>query len=318
MTELLDGNNLGHLLKAGSYLKEGRLVAFPTETVYGLGASIYIPSAIRSIFQTKGRASDNPLIAHISSIQQVQELAVEIPDDFFLLANHFFPGPLTIVLKKHPSISPIVSGGQESIAFRMPNHPIARQLIEIVGEPLVAPSANLSGRPSSTNARHVLDDFHGKIAAVIDGGPSEIGLESTVLSLHNGRPLLLRPGSIRKESLESVLKKTIPILDKKVDPSSPVLSPGLKYRHYAPNAKVLLFYSIQEVLSHCLRTPSKKRLLLSNLPLPSLHYSPLTDSSLYASLRYADHCSCEEVVVFLDPEVLNNIALLNRLERAAE
>ena len=193
------------LQRAADLLKAGHLVAFPTETVYGLGAPIFSPEAIQSIFKVKGRPADNPLIAHVSSVEQVSRIALEIPEAFYRLAEVFFPGPLTVVLKRRPDVPSIVSAGLETIAVRMPSHPIALKLISLVDEPLVAPSANLSGMPSSTQAEHVLDDFDGKIAAVVDGGKTEIGIESTVINLLGETPILLRPGSISKEALEKVL-----------------------------------------------------------------------------------------------------------------
>ena len=188
--------------RAAAFLKNGQLVAFPTETVYGLGAPIFNPAAVASIFQIKGRPADNPLIVHVDALRWAQRICVEIPDSFYHLAEAFFPGPLTVVMKRHEAVPSIVSAGMSSIALRMPSHPIALKLISSVGEPIAAPSANLSGRPSATQASHVLDDFDGTIAAVIDGGKTDLGLESTVVSLLNETPFLMRPGQSPKSSLK--------------------------------------------------------------------------------------------------------------------
>ena len=210
--------------EAVSLLRMGKIIAFPTETVYGLGASIFQPNAISEIFKVKGRPQDNPLIAHVSNLEQVELIAQEIPPTFYDLADRFFPGPLTVVLKKRECVPPIVSAGLQSIALRMPSHRIARKLIESLGEPIVAPSANISGTPSSTRCEHVVEDFKGKIAGVIDGGPAVYGIESTVISLIDDIPVLLRPGAVSLEQLEEVIGKPL-LTPSALDLSTP-LSPG--------------------------------------------------------------------------------------------
>ncbi len=211
------------IARAALLLKEGHLVAFPTETVYGLGAPIFQREAVAQIFVAKGRPADNPLIAHVSCLSQILEIASEIPPFFDQLTRAFFPGPLTLILKRHPQVPAIVSGGLGTIAVRMPDHPLAQALITAVGQPLVAPSANLSGRPSSTEACHVLHDFSGRIAAVIDGGKTEHGMESTVVSLLGEKPILLRPGALSLEEIEAVLGQKI-----LVGNSQAQGSPGMK------------------------------------------------------------------------------------------
>ncbi len=283
-------------------LKKGELVAFPTETVYGLGASIFNPGAIAKIYSAKGRPSDNPLIAHIASLDQVRQIACEIPEDFYRLAEAFFPGPLTVVLKKHPQVPSIVSGGLETIAIRMPNHPIARQLILSVGEPLVAPSANLSGKPSSTTAQHVIDDFEGKIGAVIDGGKTVYGIESTVISLIS-TPCLLRPGAVSKEAIEKVLGKEIRTgaFEEKLS------SPGTRYRHYAPKATLKLFTCKDELDRYLNTSPHAKRLILDEIK----------TADLYAMLRKADDEKYEEIILYCSPAMTQESALMDRLQRAS-
>lgn len=287
---------------AADLLKKGELVAFPTETVYGLGAPIFNSVAIAKIFVAKGRPSDNPLIAHIASLSQVEEIAREIPADFYRLAEAFFPGPLTIVLKKHPQVPSIVSGGLDTIALRMPRHPIAHELILAVGEPLVAPSANLSGKPSSTTAGHVKADFGAKIGMVIDGGKTEVGIESTVISLIE-EPCLLRPGSITAEEIEKVLGK--PLREAKRQEKH--ASPGTRYRHYAPKARVKLFDEMEELKKYQDKFPKTQRMVITFLK----------SSELYALLRRADQEGDEEIIIYCSPAMQQNTALMDRLQKAA-
>jgi L-threonylcarbamoyladenylate synthase len=287
---------------AAEYLQKGELVAFPTETVYGLGAPIFDPDAIAKIYLAKGRPSDNPLIAHISSLDQIYQIARDIPPEFFLLAKAFFPGPLTVVLKKHSSVPSIVSGGLDTIAVRMPSHPIAQQLIEAVGQPIVAPSANLSGKPSSTTAEHVIIDFEDKIQAVIDGGATEYGIESTVISLVS-EPCLLRLGAVPKTEIEAILG--IPLGE--ATHTSLLSSPGTRYRHYAPEARIKLFIHQHEMEEYLQDPPDLRRLINPKITL----------ANLYAVLRQADEEKYEEIVLYCHPEVRLNDALMDRLLKAA-
>lgn len=304
---------------AATLLKAGHLVAFPTETVYGLGANIFLPEAIENVFQVKGRPSDNPLIAHVSSMEQIQAITQELPLVFFRLMESFFPGPLTIVVKRDPSVTKRVSAGMDTIAIRMPSHSIAKQLIALAGSPLVAPSANLSGKPSATQAEHVLEDFEGKIAAVVDGGKTEIGIESTVISLVSETPLLLRPGVISKERLEQVLET--PLATQSFVDGGPLLSPGLKYRHYCPSTPLKLFYSVEEVYLYLTTRMHNKTMFLSRRPLLHLSLSHVTSFTLcaedfYALLRLADKQHYDEIVIFCDLEVQQESGLMNRILRA--
>ena len=295
--------------RAAELLKKGQLVAFPTETVYGLGASSFIPTAIQEIFRVKGRPQDNPLIAHIAHLQDCHRLAIDLPKTFFHLVEAFFPGPLTLVVKKHPHVPAIVSGGLNTIAIRMPNHFVARALISEVGEALVAPSANLSGFPSSTTAQHVLHDFKGKIAAVIDLGPTLHGIESTVIDLVSfQKPTLLRLGALKKEEIEGVLGEPIDLYT-----TGPKSSPGMQYRHYAPKNPVYFFSQKDELEKHL--SPEKKSLILSTEPL-SWAYQPLQSKTLYAHLRLADQNGYDEVIIFC--KGTQDAALLNRLEKICE
>jgi L-threonylcarbamoyladenylate synthase len=287
---------------AAGLLKEGIPVAFPTETVYGLGARVFDPSAAEKIFHMKGRPSDNPLICHIGAMDQLELLAMDIPQEAFRLAAHFWPGPLTLVLKKQRAVPSCVTGGHETVAIRMPDHPIALELIRQVGEPLVAPSANRSGRPSSTTARHVLDDFKGMQGAVIDGGSCAGGVESTVLYLVGPQPLILRPGPLSKEAIAEVLQMEVGW------GSGEGASPGTRYRHYAPAAKMSIVSSFEEALA-----TQGSPFLMSTEPHPPFHH--VTAPSLYALLRQADLEGHEEIVVVCGE--WKDEALRDRLLRAA-
>lgn len=304
--------SLKEIEQAARLIKEGQLVAFPTETVYGLGAAIFNPDAIASIFKVKGRPADNPLIAHVSSLQQIEEIAEEIPEYFHLLAQEFFPGPFTVVLKRKSHVPSIVSAGLPTIAVRMPSHPIARELICCVGQPLVAPSANLSGKPSSTEVAHVLEDFEGKIAAVIDGGRTDFGLESTVLSLLDEVPVLLRPGAITREQIEKVLKRPIKMATNEI-----ASSPGMKYRHYAPKAPIKTFATLSAIEDYLASQAPAKPMLLSLHSLPMDHFL-LTAKDFYALLRLADQKNYSEILVLCDDELQKQTALMNRLAKAKE
>lgn len=298
---------------AAALLLQGELVAFPTETVYGLGAAISQPEAIAKIFAVKGRPQDNPLIVHIAKIDEIFALAREIPESFFRLAELFWPGPLTFILKKHLSLPTSICAGLDTIAVRMPNHPVARELIERVGA-VAAPSANLSGKPSSTTAQHVLEDFAGKIAALIDGGEALCGIESTVISLAHGEgPVLLRPGAIDREMLEKALGTKLGTAGK----SDAKASPGTRYRHYAPRAPLRVFSSEKEIAAYLAETVLRKRMLLTSHPvkLPIEQFT-LSRQTLYALLRKSDRENYEEILILVDPVLERDEGLINRITHA--
>ncbi|HWO94843.1 MAG TPA: L-threonylcarbamoyladenylate synthase [Bacillus sp. (in: firmicutes)] len=235
------------LEEAAKLLKRGETVAFPTETVYGLGADATSDQAVDKIFLAKGRPSDNPLIIHIGSKQAVEEIAMEIPSSAQALIERFWPGPLTLVLKKKPGISEKVTAGLETVAVRMPSHPVALDLLKKVNLPIAAPSANLSGKPSPTLAKHVLADLEGRISGIVDGGPTGVGVESTVLDCTEDIPLILRPGGVTKEQIEEVVGKVH--VDKVLLTSEQApRSPGMKYTHYAPNAPLYIVQGSREFL----------------------------------------------------------------------
>jgi len=222
--------------KAAEIIKSGGVVAFPTETVYGLGSNAYDEQAVKKIFELKGRPQDNPLIVHISKKQDVYIVAREIPEKAKVLIGEFWPGPLTLVLPKNPSIPDIVTAGLDTVAVRMPDHPIALKLIRLSGVPIAAPSANISGKPSATQPEHIKKYFGEKVFLI--EGKVKIGIESTVLDLTEDVPKILRPGAITKEMIERKIGKVELVEYKKADfiPKSP----GLKYRHYTPDAELIL------------------------------------------------------------------------------
>lgn len=225
--------------EAGEILRRGGLVAFPTETVYGLGGDALNDASAARIYAAKGRPVDNPLIVHLGRIKDITAIALEIPEVFYTLAEEFWPGPLTMILKKSPLVPDSTTGGLKTVAVRMPNHQTALKLIEMAGGFVAAPSANLSGRPSPTKSKYVIEDMDGRVEMIIDGGETEIGLESTILDLTTSRPEILRPGSVTKEMLDPIIATNFPDI---MENSSPNVAraPGMKYRHYAPKGRLII------------------------------------------------------------------------------
>ncbi|MCX8171014.1 MAG: L-threonylcarbamoyladenylate synthase [Candidatus Bathyarchaeota archaeon] len=228
---------------AADVIRRGGLVAFPTETVYGLGANALNSEAVRNIYLAKMRPMDNPIIVHVARREDVYRLAIEVPEEAEKLMRYFWPGPLTLILKASEIVPRITTGGLDTVAIRMPRHKVALALIEASGTPIAAPSANLAGRPSPTMAEHVIQDLYGRIDVILDAGPTNIGVESTVIDLTFNPPQILRPGGVTYEELKSVLGKV------RVHPAAvsksevhieKARSPGLKYRHYAPKAETIV------------------------------------------------------------------------------
>ncbi len=228
------------LKEAGRLLKAGQLVVFPTETVYGLGAHALDPAAVQRIFEAKGRPSDNPLIVHVAGVEAAKKLVAQWPPLADRLARAFWPGPLTLVLPRAPGVPDAVTAGLDSVAVRVPAHPVAQAVLRAAGVPIAAPSANSSGRPSPTTAQHAEADLKDKVPLYLDGGPATVGLESTVVSLLGPKPAILRVGALPKEALLRVVSDWAA-----ADASGPARSPGMKHRHYAPEAKVRLVPAVQ-------------------------------------------------------------------------
>ena len=233
--------NAAALVEAGDIIKSGGLVAFPTETVYGLGGDAFKKESSRKIYEAKGRPSDNPLIVHIANITDIDRVAMDIPKVAYDLAARFWPGPLTMILKKRPELPKETTGGLDTVAIRMPGHEVALDFIAAAGGFVAAPSANRSGKPSPTSAEYVVEDMYGFADMIIDGGNCEVGLESTIVDLTCEKPLILRPGFITLEEIGEVVGEVD--FDKSIIDSSsnePPRAPGMKYRHYAPKAEMTL------------------------------------------------------------------------------
>ena len=234
--------NIAQMKEAGALIAAGELVAFPTETVYGLGGDALHPEAAKKIYEAKGRPSDNPLIIHIADVSDLERVAKAVPSQAKKLADAFWPGPLTMVVWKKEEVPYATTGGLETVAVRMPNHPVALELIRQSGKLIAAPSANTSGRPSPTEASHVMEDLDGRIAMVLDGGAVGIGIESTIIDLTEDVPMVLRPGYITPQMLSDVLGEEV-IMDPGIiaaDDTTKPKAPGMKYKHYAPKADMII------------------------------------------------------------------------------
>lgn len=318
--------------EAAELLKRGEVVAFPTETVYGLGADATNEEAVKKIFQAKGRPSDNPLIIHISNASQLEELAEEIPDSAKSVMQAYWPGPLTIVFKrKAGSLANAATAGLETVAVRMPDHPVALAIIEAAGLPIAAPSANRSGKPSPTTAEHVAHDLIGRISGIVDGGETGVGVESTVLDCTEMIPVILRPGGVTKEELESVIgpvKEDTALINKEAAPRSP----GMKYVHYAPDAPLILLDGgdsfmqqfIDEQKGKGLRvgvlvTAERSGIFSADEEIVCGSRKELSSvaSGLYQALRAFDARQVDVIIGEVFPREGIGEAIMNRLEKAA-
>lgn len=339
---VVDPRNPGNdpIQKAGAVLRAGGLVAFPTETVYGLGACALDERAVAGIFLAKGRPADNPLIVHIDSFDQMGQYFNQVPQQVRLLAAHFWPGPLTMVLRGGERFPSIVTGGLGTVAVRVPAHPVALAMIRAAGVPVAAPSANVSGRPSPTTAAHVLDDLDGRIDLVLDGGPAGLGVESTVLDLSGEQPVILRPGGVTPRQLEALLGpvKLDPAVNGAAGDEKP-RSPGMKYTHYAPRAPVVLFDGgdsarlAKRILAEAERLAARGQRvgILACRDNESMYqgkgYSVIATgwrddpraiaAALYESLRRFDRQSVDAILAEGVPAEGLGLAVMNRLLRAA-
>jgi L-threonylcarbamoyladenylate synthase len=240
---------LEYIAAAARIIRSGGLVAFPTETVYGLGADAMNAGAVRKIYAAKGRPSDNPMIIHIARASDIGALVSELSPDAVRLIEGFWPGPLTLVMKKKSSVPDEVTGGLATVAVRMPDDPVAAELIRLAGTPIAAPSANISGRPSPTTAEHVLRDLDGRVDAILAGNPCRLGIESTVLDISGDGPTVLRPGFVTADAISILLEKPVetdPAVLSRGDPDSAPRAPGMKYRHYAPDAEMMILEGDRE------------------------------------------------------------------------
>lgn len=247
VTEQLTEEDKKKIKAAGDILKDGGLVAFPTETVYGLGADALNPEASKKIYAAKGRPSDNPLIVHISNMKALEKITSEIPENAKKMAEQFWPGPVTMIFPKSEQVPLETTGGLETVAVRMPNHPIALELIDVGGGYIAAPSANTSGKPSPTKAEHVALDMDGRIPMILDGGAVGIGIESTIVDFSTEIPMILRPGYITPEMIREVIGEVKMDPGLSMDnPAAHPKAPGMKYKHYAPKADLILVNGAQE------------------------------------------------------------------------
>jgi L-threonylcarbamoyladenylate synthase len=293
--------------QAAELIKKGEVVAFPTETVYGLGANALDEKAVQKIFIAKGRPSDNPLIVHISSFSQLNEIAF-VNSLAEKLAKKFWPGPLTIILKKKSIVPLNVSGGLETIAIRMPKNKIALKLIKFSKVPIAAPSANISGKPSGTSFKHVFQDFQDKIPGIIKSRDSEFGIESTVIDLTSKTPTLLRPGSLNF----NLIKKIIPSLKTNIK-SKKAKSPGMKYTHYSPKAKIILIEkSALKKSKDYIKKFFKNKIFIIN-PNKTKNIS----KKLFKLFRECDEKNVEYIFIYAVSEKGNGLALMDRIRKAS-
>lgn len=324
------------IAKAVEGIKNGQLVAFPTETVYGLGADATNEIAVKSVYKAKGRPSDNPLIVHVASQKQVAQFVDTIPEKAAKLMNHFWPGPLTLILnlKKDSGISNTVTGGLKTAAFRMPNNELTLKLITDSGKVLVGPSANTSGLPSPTTAKHVYHDLAGKIYGILDGGACEVGLESTVLDMSGSSelPIILRPGAVTQSQLEAVIGKVM-MDNHLVNKSEKPKAPGMKYKHYSPKTPVVMIdyenNNWQEAINSYKNQNKKIGLLINKNYLARLSnydevflLSETRDvkkamTNLFAGLRALDNENVDVIFSETYPEKDEGLAYMNRLKKAS-
>ena len=331
-TEILSAGAAGCAEKAADILRHGGLVAIPTETVYGLGANGLDPQAVAGIFLTKGRPQDNPLILHIADPDQMSQFCRDIPESAYRLAEYFWPGPLTMVLPAKDIVPKCTTAGLPTVAVRCPDCAITRDIIRAAGVPVAAPSANISGKPSTTTAEHVYHDHKGKIPLIVDGGPCRVGVESTIVDLTENPPRLLRPGGITPEQLIAVLGELV--VDKavtaQIDKDTVVKAPGMKYRHYAPACQVLIVDGSREKAAAYIRSryqPGDRVLCFrEELPLyrdcDPIAYGSEKDVStlsagLFAALRELDNPSVQRVYARCPVGGGVAYAVQNRLRKAA-
>lgn len=328
--------------EAAAVLRKGGLVAFPTETVYGLGAVATDRQALRRIFTAKGRPADNPLILHVADPQDLEPLARELPQAAWTLAGALWPGPLTLVVPRAARVPDEVTAGLETVAVRLPDHPVARALIRAAGAAVAAPSANTSGRPSPTTAQDVWDDLQGRVDLILDGGPTGVGVESTVVDVTGPLPVVLRPGGVSVEDLERLVGPVV--IDPAVEGRSlegPARSPGMKYRHYAPQAPALLLEGAPEAVARrvvelaweasqrgqrvgAVVMAEEGRLLEGRLPegsvvrvLASREEPHQAARRLYQALREMDRLGVDQVLLSAPDARGLGLAVRDRMRRAA-
>jgi L-threonylcarbamoyladenylate synthase len=309
--------------KAKKALKKNKLVAIPTETVYGLAGNAYDESALVEIFKLKNRPFYNPLIVHIKSASSISDVAIDIPESAMILAEKFWPGPLTLVLKKQPHISDLITAGKDTVAVRVPNHPVALALLDKLDFPLAAPSANPFGSISPTNADHVFNYFGGKLEVILDGGECEKGLESTIIGFENNQPVLYRHGSISSEEIEKITGKLSTITNSEKTPNAP----GMLSRHYAPNTATYLTNNVVELIK-CFKGKRIGILVFKNQINGKgiIHKEILSKSgdlneaakNLYAAMHRLDENNLDVIIAERLPDIGLGKTMNDKLERATK
>ncbi len=327
--------------RAAALIRQGRLVAFPTETVYGLGADALDRAAISRIYEAKQRPAGDPVIAHIHEQAQLPALSIDTPEAAFALAEHFWPGPLTLVLRRAPQVPDNIASGRDTVAIRMPAHPVARALLAAAETPIAAPSANRFTRPSATTAQHVMEDLDGRIDLILDGGPTNIGLESTVVDLTGPAPVILRPGGLVIDALRAVIP-SVTLLPRYSGDDALEVAPGQMLKHYSPNAHVCLFrgplYTVLLAMQAAAREHIETGAIVGMLVAdedrhhlekdldPAVIISTLgprndlraISHNLFAGLRYLDSCPVDVILTRGFGREGLGAALWDRLTRAAE
>ena len=321
------GTTTEEIDQAAQILSAGGLVAFPTETVYGLGADALNEKAVAKVYAAKGRPSDNPMIVHISSKDDLSMLTVEITEDMEKLSDRFWPGPMTMIVKRRSIVPDVTTGGLDTVGVRMPSAPEALELIRRAGCPVAAPSANLSGKPSPTCSRHVIDDLNGKIDAILCGGQCQVGIESTVIDMTGPQPMILRPGIITREDFERVLEKPVlldPTLNRRPEEGAEEKltpkAPGMKYKHYAPKAEMIVFEGESRAVEQAIEDEKRKRetegqkvcviLFVDNEQENAAH-------DLFARLRQADQNGADVILSAALTERGIGFSVMNRMLKSA-
>lgn len=317
---------------AANLLRQGELVALPTETVYGIAADARNGEAVKKIFEAKGRPQDNPLIVHICGMEMLEGIVSEVPDRARKLADAFWPGPLTMVMPKGPEVSPVTCAGLDTVGVRMPSHPVVQAVIRASGVAFAAPSANLSGKPSPTNAADTLTDMDGRLPLILDGGESAVGVESTVVAVTGEHPMILRPGYVTREQMEQVLGEPVLIshaILEKLNNGEVARSPGMKYKHYAPKAEVTIVKGSFSAYTEYVRqhtAPGVWALCFDGeeaaLPVPCVSYGRENDGAseahrLFTALRELDKNGARVVYARCPRSDGVSMAVYNRLIRAA-
>lgn len=320
------------LVYAANIIKNGGLVAIPTETVYGLGASALIDEAVARIFTVKGRPQDNPLIIHVHGAEALDMWCRDVPEAAYRLADEFWPGPLTMVLKKKPCVPERVTAGMDTVGVRCPDHPATLRIIELAGVPIAAPSANISGKPSPTTAEHVLHDIDGMIEAIVDGGDCRVGLESTIIDLSVNPPRLLRPGGVSLEQLREILGEVSvdAAVYRRLEAGEQPKAPGMKYRHYSPRAKVtILDGTVENAAAYVNENKTGRTAVLCfdgeerlfDVPVCLSYGDPekpeTLAENLFACLRELDTDEIDEIYSRCPPRDGVGLAVYNRLSKAA-